>query len=398
VVDQARAWSEVSHGGLRAYLAWAAHQGQETSRVAESVLPETDAQAVRIMTVHAAKGLEFPIVILSGMTSRPNNARGVRLLWPSGGGYEVRMASGVQTGDFDAAVPVDEQMDEQEKRRLLYVAATRARDHLVVSLHRAAGSKAVTSAQLLAGAGGATAAEATAFSAPERPAPAQSSETPASPPPDYHQWLRGVQEARDRSRAASAITASGLEGTEPAVVLDENETAPGRAKGPRDLELPPWSKGRYGSDVGRAVHAVLQVVALDGSGLDQAVAAQCVAEGVVGQEGLVRDLARSALHSDLVRRAAAREHWRETYVGTERDDGTVLEGYIDLVYRDDNGTLVVVDYKTDALPTRAIAARTAYYKPQLDAYAECLAAATGAAVRTVLLFLHPEGSIEAPVP
>ena len=39
VIDQARAWSESEHGGLRAYLAWAAAQSAEASRVAESVLP-----------------------------------------------------------------------------------------------------------------------------------------------------------------------------------------------------------------------------------------------------------------------------------------------------------------------------------------------------------------------
>src|SRR5690606_19462995 len=37
VVDQARAWSEAEHGGLRAYLTWAERQGDEAARVAESV-------------------------------------------------------------------------------------------------------------------------------------------------------------------------------------------------------------------------------------------------------------------------------------------------------------------------------------------------------------------------
>src|SRR5690606_35839169 len=42
VVDQARAWSEAEHGGLRAYLAWAQAQASDTARVSEAVLPESD--------------------------------------------------------------------------------------------------------------------------------------------------------------------------------------------------------------------------------------------------------------------------------------------------------------------------------------------------------------------
>jgi ATP-dependent helicase/nuclease subunit A len=356
------------------------------------------------MTIHAAKGLEFPIVILSGMTSQNRGGSGVQLLWPPGGGYAVKLKKSVQTGDFDLAYPVDEQMDEMEKLRLLYVAATRARDHLVVSLHRAEGSKAGTAARVMADAGGATAAGAVQLAGDELVAAAASPEQlalpldqAAVPPAPFDAWLAGIAAARAATRMRSAVSASGLEGTEPDAALDPGSD-PGLANGPRDLDLPPWSKGRYGSAVGRAVHAVLQVVDLrTGDGLEHAVTAQAMAEGVLGHEDMVRRLAAAAIASDVVRRAAAREHWRETYVGTVQADGVVLEGYVDLIYREDDGTLVIVDYKTDAVPSGAIASRVTYYKPQMDAYRRALVAATGANVTTTLLFLHPSAAVAVPV-
>lgn len=394
IVDQARAWSEVSNGGLRAYLAWADHQGTEVGRVAESVLPETDVEAVRVMTIHAAKGLEFPIVIMSGMTGRPNVQRGVRLLWPPDGGYAVNVGSGIKTVDFDDVAPIDEQMDEQEKLRLLYVAATRARDHLIVSLHR--GTKGATAAHLVAEAGGATEAGAEHFDGYDF-TPTRDEAEQVLAPPDWDEWFAEVTEAQRRSREKTTTTASGLEGTEPEIVLDEKAEA-GSAKGPRDLELPPWSKGRYGSAIGRAVHAVLQSVDLrTGYGVDQAVAAQALAEGVLGHEELIRDLVKSALASEIVKRAAGLVHWREMYVGTVRDDGNVLEGFIDLAFRDDDGSLHVVDYKTDSVTVGGIPSRVSYYKPQMNAYAEALTAATEVEVKTTLLFLHPEAAVSVAV-
>jgi RecB family exonuclease len=110
--------------------------------------------------------------------------------------------------------------------------------------------------------------------------------------------------------------------------------------------------------------------------LDDAVAAQCVAEGVVEYAGLVRSLAHSALDSDVVRRAATRDHWRESYVGMVQQDGTVLEGIVDLIYREDDGSLVIIDYKTDDVPDHAIPSRVAFYAPQLTAYGDVVAAAT----------------------
>ncbi len=70
VIEQARAWADAGGHGLRRYLHWAALQASE-SRVADTILPEHDHDAVRVMTVHAAKGLEFPITIVAGLTTKP---------------------------------------------------------------------------------------------------------------------------------------------------------------------------------------------------------------------------------------------------------------------------------------------------------------------------------------
>ena len=413
VIDQARAWSEIEHGGLRSYLAWATAQAAEGSRVAESVLPESDVDSVRIMTIHAAKGLEFPMVVLSGMTAQPLRGSGVRLLWSSHG-YAVSLSKDLQTGDFRDQLPLDEQMSSYERLRLMYVAATRARDHLVVSLHRS-GTRD-TNARLLADvdaaqAGAVPLPSGAASSVPTLLAPI------VSPPPDFDTWLAAIRSSAEASRHHPAFSASGLEGTDPdaegplpdverplpdiAVAADvaitvtrtDDNVASGVAKGGRDIELPAWSKGRYGSAIGRAVHGVLQVVDLaSGKGLQDAVAAQCIAEGVVEFAPLVTLLVRSAIGSKVVQRAVAREHWRESYVGMVQPDATVLEGFVDLIYREDDGSLVIVDYKTDDAPDAALTSRVAYYAPQLNAYRSIVKAATDSPTDPPILVFARQGS------
>ena len=72
----------------------------------------------------------------------------------------------------------------------------------------------------------------------------------------------------------------------------------------------------------------------------------------------------------------------------------MLEGIADLIYREDDGSLVIVDYKTDAVPGAALDVRVGVYRPQISAYIAMLQAATGGKPQGRLLFLHPEGSIE----
>ncbi|MGQ0826685.1 MAG: UvrD-helicase domain-containing protein [Actinomycetota bacterium] len=395
VVDQARAFSETTGGVLRDYIAWAARQGAEGSRVVETVLPETDEDAVRILTIHGAKGLEFPIVVCSGMTTRAQPRRGgVQVLFPPAGGCEIRLGAGVQTDEFELHQPVDEQMGFHEKLRLLYVGCTRARDHLVVSVHRKARAlpddpPGWTHAELIWEASEATGApfEPHAPSPTPRGRASEIAPVAAAPPPaDWDATHAAAFVSGARRRAVAATTLAQRTDTD---ASDD----PGFAKHQRDLELPPWNKGRYGTAIGRAVHAVLQTADLaSGDGIDDAAAAQAAAEGVLGHERTIADLARAALATETVRAASSRPHWRETYVAVPID-GLTLEGYVDLIYRDDDG-LVVVDYKTDAVPTAAdLDRRLAHYQVQGAAYALAVAAATGEPVaRCVFVFLDPNGA------
>jgi ATP-dependent helicase/nuclease subunit A len=128
-----------------------------------------------------------------------------------------------------------------------------------------------------------------------------------------------------------------------------------------------------------------------------ALAAQVLAEGVVPYADLVGELASAALAAPLVQRAARLPHWRESYVATTIGS-RVLEGIVDLMFRDEDG-LVIVDYKTDAVPATALTARVSFYRPQMAAYAAAVEAAVGEPVaRCVLLFLSPGGAQAWEVP
>jgi ATP-dependent helicase/nuclease subunit A len=385
VVDQARAWSEAEHGSLREYLRWAAGQAEDAARVTETVLPETDTDAVRITTIHASKGLEFPFVIVAGLSS-PGSTLRPPVLWPAEGGCELNLGRELRTLGYAAADSVERVIDDCEERRLLYVACTRAQHHLAVSLHR--GNRACPASLLAPACDG---APHELWSAPPAVEPL---DRPAAPPAAplllWKTWsaARAVALANGRRREAESATdiAHGRAAVELPVFAQQ-----GLAKQPRDLELPAWVKGRYGTAVGRAVHAVLQTVDLhSGDGVDQVAASQALAEGVADAAGEIAAAARAALASEVVQRAAARPHWRETYVGTVVD-GTLVEGYVDLLYRDDDG-LVLVDYKTDAaMGAEALTA----YETQLAVYARAVTDATGEPVtRSVLLFLRPTGTVE----
>ncbi len=404
VVDQARAWCDAGSTDLRAYLAWARLQGDASARVTETILPETDDDSVRILTVHGSKGLEFPIAVLSGMTNKPQTRRAPTLGFPAptGAAPVIRLRKGVESADFEAWQSAENQMERDEKLRLLYVATTRARDHLVVSLFRTE-SQRDTFAVVLYNAGAAdhpdvmcyspvSSTEAVASDNGE-PGPPAHTQTGSSVPvalPARDEWQAELSSALEQASAPTVTSPTRLA----AMDLPRADPDPGLAKNYEGSDRPPWSKGRYGTAVGKAVHAVLQTVDLaTGAGLDAEARRQAEAENVRSQRRLVTRLAQAALGTETVRCAAESTHWRELFVAAPVADGCdiLVEGYIDLMYRDpDSGGLVVVDWKTDVVDGDDDAdAKLARYRLQGAAYAAAVESVTGEPVaRMEFVFLN----------
>jgi ATP-dependent exoDNAse (exonuclease V) beta subunit len=108
-------------------------------------------------------------------------------------------------------------------------------------------------------------------------------------------------------------------------------------------------------------------------------------EDVSGSVDEVRDCVRKAAASVPVQSAlASGRYWREVPVGVLQVDDSIMEGAIDLLYEQDNGTFAIVDYKTDRIGEQEVASRAESYRAQGEAYAESVTLVTGRKVRSVV--------------
>ena len=397
VVEQARRFSEVvepARNSLRAFLEWMDNQAEENARISETPVPEEDEEAVRVMTVHAAKGLEFPIVLLSGINSAPNNRGEVALFDRSDGRVEVGVgpaSSRFATGGYEDLLKREQDQAYAERVRLMYVAATRARDHLTVSLRRQPmpnsgnGTLAHVISKAMESAPGLW--EAALLGGPEALA--------THPVPQDVAPLDHSLEARDawsRSRK-SLLESAGSPSFVAATALGRS----GEDEKPEAEAAEPWRRGRAGTSVGRALHAVMQSADLAaGSDVDVWTRAFVAAEGIPERGAEVERLARRAIDSPVVRRAVnSGRYWREVPVAVPIAHGS-LQGFIDLMFEED-GRLVVVDYKTDNLRDQYDSIGESY-RMQGAAYALALHRSTGMQVKEVIfLFPREEPAVEVPL-
>ncbi len=427
-------------------------QEAAASEAAEAPILEEGSDGVRLMTVHKAKGLEFPVVILADPTCRMSRGDASRHLDSERGLCAIRLSGWAphELLDHEAA---EVARDEAEGIRLAYVAATRARDLLVVP----ALGDAPWDGGWLSPLNDALYPPLDRRRSPDRApkCPAFKSkdtvlqrpdDEPATPstvcpgqydfaggysvvwwdpgaltlglkpamgvrrddlivkdvPRDvvadgrtkYDAWKLARLTALDRGSVPTIRVKTVRELTTDEAILTDEATEAQRAQRIQDRQVSVTSVSLWlrdmerpsGPEFGTLVHAVLarmpfeatradlnDIAALEarvlGMSADDALAAGAIAEGVLGHDLLAR-----------ARRAAARGACRrETPVTLTLEDGTLVEGVVDLAFEED-GAWIVVDYKTD----RELAVGDGPYRRQLAAYASAIAQATGAPASGIL--------------
>jgi ATP-dependent helicase/nuclease subunit A len=138
LLRQARSFEAGRAAGLREFVRALRDLDRDPPRLAEWSPEEDREQRVRLLTVHVAKGLEFPCVLLANLNTRGSTRPEAVLVDRLASRVEVRLGGtdvpqALQTAGYEPVAEAERRRDEAEARRLLYVAVTRARDYLVVA-------------------------------------------------------------------------------------------------------------------------------------------------------------------------------------------------------------------------------------------------------------------------
>lgn len=355
---------------------------------------ESGLDAVKMMTAHSAKGLEFPIVFVASMNKGTKMDAPSFSFTPEGGfGTTWRM-------DCDASPQADafhsancraiRAREEEESNRLLYVAMTRAEEHLVLSYSADKNKKTWAGHvnKLLAG----------PFDVPfDRPTDVEvvspdgrafavrvlrSAQAPLAEQGSFAFAESGgaIQLARpqveDQYDSAVTVTALATFADCPrryylAHGLGWEQRRPVRlAEWDDDFESPATSA----SELGREVHRLLAGEVFGASAL---------------AERLVQRFRQHPLSGRAMAAARVEREWSFNFAV----DDVVVSGQIDLWFVEGDG-IVLVDYKTNDIEAEDADEAAVAYAAQIHLYALCLERATGLRVTEAYLhFLRPDALI-----
>ncbi len=380
----ARSYEELRGPDIEGFVRFVREQEAVGAKELEAVAEEEGADAVRLLTIHAAKGLEFKVVVVADAGRDRPAPGGDEILALSDGRFGFRVADPLTSKrrgafDYEAVRAAREAEERAERLRLYYVAMTRAIDRLLVSgaVDRESAADASTPMGWVLGRLGADDELAAANGAPlelergearllvrvDRPTPAP--EIDVEPLGDGQLAL-----FEEGSAPALAPPAPSLP---PLAVVPEPPLHAVRRLSFTALSLFETCSYRYyaervvgmrgrggdagdperlsGTAIGSAVHAELELMDLAApavaDGLEERVRSAYPAAG--GEElSLIRALLESYRTSELAARVARLDAVAKERHFTFEHDGVLLHGFLDVYHREGTDALVV-DYKSNAL-------------------------------------------------
>lgn len=448
LVDLVRAREAEGETSLPELVRALEEYGGTEIRESEAAVDSPRDDTVRLMTIHAAKGLEFPLVVLAdlghadhrateGFEFRPSRGLGFPLFNPETGKRDLKPLSFEEIGrDRDEA-------ERRESIRLLYVAATRAREHLILSgwsaesrERRDSWMKSILEG-LEIGPGFPETGEVRHPGDPELLLAASSPEKKGRARRASLMDLEGAQIRRGepltlplddltlahagRIVARVALPDPPVETTPYVATTTEilqhhlcprryhlryGLGAPGAANfggiprreegeaAPASGEAPPGGEGEFtelkddevpAEALGNVVHQILA----EAPGSPRILALLATLENAGARREAERQV-RTFKESRLGKEAAGAEMMKEHPFAFGRG-GAILRGQIDLIVRHANGALWMVDYKTSRIGAGEVQARAADYELQLRIYALAVREVFGRLPAAAFLhFLHPD--------
>jgi ATP-dependent helicase/nuclease subunit A len=352
----------------------------------ESVLAEENVDAVRIMSIHKSKGLEFPIVVLAGCHTgtdgRQSRTAEALFDWSSG-------LTGIRVGPLTdlAGLYISEKnrlRAKEEQKRVLYVAMTRAREHLIISsgpsTNRSTGSFVDILDEALEDQIGAAKQSTTVKIGPGKveieiveasltaPGPAKSQRKTTEKKRSWRRYIHVWAQRRNAYESAINIPLF----VTPTLLKQQEEDL---AEATRQTPRPSYSR-TPSMLVGQLAHRFLedwdfaQEVGNAGDRLGSCLDQWLPPEFRHQREQIHADLAEifgcffgSKVYSELA---------RSQILGREIPllmpwDGQIMEGVIDLIYEYD-GLLYLADYKTDRIAQEELTQGAERYRRQAQIY------------------------------
>lgn len=426
LLDKALASGQSNLGAFSQYLT---DLSERETREGEALLESED--AIKLMTVHKSKGLEFPLVVVADASRRLHGNIDKSALLNTEDGLACLVPNFVEnklddTYAYKHAAEMAKLREEAERKRLLYVAATRAQDYLIFS------GQVIIKKDTLSGDGWMKWL-LSAFELSEIPtegtldisyawgelrlhAPALALDTtplqddvtawdvtpnPSGRPPLTHP-VPIEQDAPVRSMSATQIANLGS-----AILAKPKDRAVyiarWRSHSPTQIERVSDRNGRgFGRRVGEIVHRVLCVA--DTKATQQEIAR--MVEAFAWEEGFVevserqRAVTQATKLLDNIQQSdvyawieSAKQVFRELPF-VYRTEKRNIHGIIDVLIQQADGNWVIIDYKSNWAEKSQLAEDARRFELQIGVYAAAINALIGVVPRTYIHYLRYNKTVE----